>query len=70
MSPQSLSTVSQPGMQVVRPQWVGQPRPVYTTAIASPVGQAAGEPINWWLIGIAMVASLGGIVAAVWILVS
>ena len=53
MNSRSLSTANQPGMQVALPDWAGHARLV--KPVATPVEQAGSEPINWWLIGIAIV---------------
>ena len=54
MSSHPLSTVNQPGVPVALPHWDGYARPVRATAVATQVDQAGSDPINWWLIAIAL----------------
>jgi hypothetical protein len=54
MNPQALTTVGGPGMQVARPQWSGYVQPVNGASIGAEMDQARSEPINWWLITLAL----------------
>ena len=54
MNPQSLSTVNQPGMTAALSPWPEHNPPVNATVVPMPVERADSEPINWWLIGLAI----------------
>jgi len=57
-------------MQVALPRWAGFARPVNGTAVPLPVEQAGSEPINWWLIALAIgyaVLSYVWLVPSIWV---
>jgi hypothetical protein len=54
MNPQSLSTVNQPGVTVALSHWPEHNPPVNATSARMPVERADCEPINWWLIALAL----------------
>lgn len=70
MNPRSLSQVNPTGMPVALPRWAGYARPANGPTVAMPVEQAGSEPINWWLIGLAIgyaVLSYVLLVPSIWV---
>ena len=70
MNPRSLSQPNPTGMPVALPRWAGYARPASGTTVAMPVEQAGSEPINWWLIGLAIgyaVLSYVLLVPSIWV---
>jgi len=54
MNTRPISSASQPGMPVTVAPWVDRAPPVTVTSLMAPVGQAGNDPINWWLISLAI----------------
>jgi len=54
MNPRPLSPLNPTGVQVAMPQWAGPVRPAPSPPAAAAGEFATSEPINWYLIGLAL----------------